>query len=229
MILVTGGTGFIGQRLVSDLTETGTAIRVLTRTPAAATHLPGTAEIRSGNLLDPPSLRAALDGVTTVVHLGASVGVEPTADMFRVNVEGTRNLARAARAQGVASFVHVSSAGIYGNGTTETPHTEAATPAPQSEYERSKFESERALVDLLDGSGIRWTILRPAGVHGPGRAATLAFYRMIQRRRLWIHGPARVIVHPTYVDDVVGAVRLVLDRSDCGGRIFNIAGERAIA
>jgi nucleoside-diphosphate-sugar epimerase len=229
MILITGGTGFIGRKLVAALAETGRAVRVLTRTPAAAAELPHAVGIREGNLLDPRSLHETLEGVTTVVHLGAAVeGSDSTTGAFRVNVDGTRNLALAARSHGVTTLIHCSSAGVYGNGTTEIPHAETAIPAPQSKYERSKFESERALVDALDGSIVRWIILRPTGVHGPGRPATVAMYRMIQRRKLWIHGPARVIVHPTYVDDVVQGVRLVLDRVEMRGEIFNIGGERAI-
>ena len=230
MILVTGGTGFIGRKLVAALAETGGVVRVLTRNPASAADLPAAVEIRKGDLLDPRSFDDALEGVATIIHLGAVVlesGMTP--EMFRVNVEGTRNLARAGRARGITVFIHCSSAGVYGNGTSEIPHAETAPPVPQSDYERSKFESERTLIDALDGSAVRWTILRPTGVHGPGRPATLSFYRMIQRKKVWVHGPARVIVHPTYLDDLVQGIQLVLDRADIAGETFNIGGERAIA
>lgn len=228
MILVTGGTGFIGRRLVTALTDSRLDTRVLTRT-AAPGGFPAGVDIRLGDLLEPGSLDEALDGAQAIVHLGGAVSGDHLAhQMFRANVEGTRNLAMAARARGVSAIVHCSSAGVYGNGTAERPHAETAPPAPLSAYERSKLEGERALVGALADSPVRWTILRPTGVHGPGRAATLDFYRTVQRQRFWLQGPARVLVHPTYVDDVVQAIRLVLDRTDLAGETFNIAGARAL-
>ena len=80
----------------------------------------------------------------------------------------------------------------------------------------------------LADSAVRWTILRPSGIYGPGRAATVALFESVARRRVWLHGPARVVVHPTYVTDLVAAIQLVLERTDLAGEVFNVAGERAL-
>jgi nucleoside-diphosphate-sugar epimerase len=229
MILVTGGTGFVGQRLVRALVARRRPTRILTRAIGPPTAFPTDVDVAVGNLLEAPTLDAALDGVTAIIHLAASMSRKVlAADLFRTNVEGTRRLARAARAHDATAFIHASSAGIYGDGTDEIPHSEEATPAPGTNYERSKLESEMALLATLKDSNVRTVILRPAGVHGPGRPDTLEFYRLVRRKTVWVHGPAHVVVHPTHVDDVVQAILLVLDRRDIGGQTFNIGGERAL-
>jgi nucleoside-diphosphate-sugar epimerase len=125
-------------------------------------------------------------------------------------------------------FVHGSSAGVYGDGDLEAPRTESAPTLARSDYERSKLEAEGVLVREFADSSVQWVILRPTGIHGPGRSATLAFYRDVQRKKIWMHGPARVIVHPTYVDDLVQVILLVLARKDLAGEVFNVGGERSL-
>ncbi len=244
MILVTGATGFIGRAVVRALVGRGAAVRVLSRRPAGAADPPADPTIGAsadptigagveaalGDLREPATLVPALAGVETVVHLGAALarGGTTVETMRAVNVDGTRALARAARAAGVARFIHGSSAGVYGDGRTAAPHAEDAPLAPATPYEVSKRDGEAALREALDGSSVRWTILRPCGVYGPGRHATLEFCREILARRLWIHGPAAVILHPTYVDDVVQSVLSSIDRSAAAGEVINVAGERPI-
>jgi nucleoside-diphosphate-sugar epimerase len=83
------------------------------------------------------------------------------------------------------------------------------------------------MIDALEGQ-VLWTILRPAGMYGPGRAATDAFLRQVERRRIWLHGPAAVIVHPTFVDDVAEAVVAVASRTDLAGQVLNVGGATAL-
>jgi nucleoside-diphosphate-sugar epimerase len=224
VILVTGGTGFVGRALVPALLQDGHRVRLLSRqTPS---RLPPGAETVPGDLLDPASLGPLLDGITAVVHLAAALPKEgvPADRLLAVNVEGTRNLARAAGGRGVGLFVHGSSGGVYGDGADPAPRSESVAPAPGTPYERSKLEGERAAIAELSAAGVPWIVLRPSGIHGPGRTASATFYRQIQQRKVWVHGPARVIVHPTDVTDVVSAARLALRRSDLAGEIFNVAG-----
>jgi len=227
VILVTGGTGFVGRALVPALVGAGHRVRLLSRRPGQPQS---GVEIVAGDLLEPSSLAPALDGVSDVVHLAAALpGEQATADRIRtVNVDGSRNLARAAALAGVGRFIHGSSAGVYGDGEDAIARSETASPTPATVYERSKLEGEHAVTSELDVARTGWIILRPSGVHGPGRAATAAFFRQVARRRIWIHGPARVIVHPTDVVDVVSAILLVLARTDIAGEVFNVAGPEAM-
>jgi nucleoside-diphosphate-sugar epimerase len=231
MVLVTGGTGFIGRALLPELVKRGHRVCVLTRNPASVVEHKRGVEIRRGDVLDPASLSSALVGVTTVVHLAAALpdsGLTP--DLIRrTNVDGTANLARAvSENHRVVQFVHGSSAGVYGDGITPGLRDESTAVAPTTLYEWTKLDAERAVAERLSGSSVSWVILRPSGVHGPGRLSTARFYRQVCRRPLWIHGPATVMVHPTFVQDVVAAVALTVGRLELHGEVLNIAGPRAM-
>ena len=221
MILLTGGTGFVGRHLARQFVADGRQVRVLSRTPPA---LPDTVSWTQGDLTDPASLRVALRDVRTVVHAAAMLAGGPTPDAAfeRVNAGGTKYLASAAREMSVRQFIHISSAAIYGDGTTAAPHLEDDALCPNTPYQRSKLSAERALAASLQGCEVRWTIVRPPDLYGPDRPQTIAFFREVAHRRLWLHGPARVLVHPTHITDLVTAVRLVIDRDDLQGQVINV-------
>jgi len=227
VILVTGGTGFVGRHLVDALAARGDEVRVLTRadrTPARSGVTPIV-----GDLADETSLERAVHGARVVVHLAARLA--PAAGDVRAwydfNVRTSGALAAAAGRAGVERFVHVSSGGVYGDGAEPGPHAEDDVPHPGDPYERSKLAAEQAVLESLASSGASCTILRPAGIYGRGRPSTTAFFDEIRRRRLWLHATPNVIVHPTHVSDVVQACLRLLDRPEVDG-VLNVAGERAL-
>ncbi len=211
MILVSGGTGFVGRHLVRHLVAHGHAVRVLSRSPRPPAAPPG-AEWAAGDLRDPGSLAAPLHGVRAVVHLAAILpaGGRSDADLAALNAGGTEALARAARAAATARFLHVSSAGVYGDNPRPEPLLETDPPAPGNGYERSKLAAERALEGTLSSSDVRWTILRPAGLYGPDRPATAA------------------LVPPTHVDDLVRAIAAALEHDGLAGEVINVGGSRGL-
>jgi len=229
VILVTGGTGFVGRALVPALLEREHRIALLVRRPARLTEK-GNILVRQGDLLDPSSLVAALEGVTTIVHLAAALPDSGLAasEVRRVNVEGSMNLARAAVGCKIVQFVHGSSAGVYGDGTTLGPRDESSPAAPRTVYEQTKLEAERAVVSELAHTSVAWSILRPSGMHGPERLASARFFHRICHQPVWIHGPAITLLHPTYVGDVVTAILRTLGRIDLHAEIINIGGPRAL-
>jgi nucleoside-diphosphate-sugar epimerase len=165
-----------------------------------------------------------------VIHLAARLeGSQDTESLEHVNVEGTGVMAQAARAAGVGRFVHLGSAGVYGSGDTPRPRRETDPPAPATSYEHSKLKAEGRLRAELDGSDTRWVILRSAGVFGPGRPATAQLFRRALARRVWLHGPGLVLIHPTYVEDVVSGLWLALGVEGAAGQVFNLGGERPLA
>lgn len=227
-VLVTGAGGFVGRRLVPALLAGGYRVRALSRRAlpeGLRTH--GVEEVQ-GDLMG--ATDEAVRGATSVIHLAALLGDAAGAAALRaVNVEGTRRLAGAARAAGVGSFIHVSSAGVYGDGEGELPRPESAPLRPATDYERSKLEAEVALREELSGSTVAFVMLRPGGIYGADRPDSRAFVEAIRRRRLWLHGTTRVRLHPTHVDDVVAALLLALTRAaGIRGAVFNVAGERAL-
>lgn len=229
MILLTGGTGFAGRHLVTQFVAEGRRVRVLSRTPGRVA-LPDSVAWARGDLAEPDSLRAALRDVSIVVHAAALLpdARTPASRLEQVNAGGTEALARAAREAGVRRFVHIGSAGVYGDSSSSAPHRESSTPNPGTPYEQSKLSAELALASALDGSEVRWTILRPQGLYGPDRPATADLFRAVARRRFWLHGPARVIVHPTHVADLAAAVRLVMDHDSLRGEVINVGGARPL-
>ncbi|HEY3254156.1 MAG TPA: NAD(P)-dependent oxidoreductase [Polyangiaceae bacterium] len=226
LVLVTGGTGFVGRSLVEGLLARGDRVRVLSRARKAGFGSGSAVETVAAELSDVPALRRAMSDVQAVIHAAAAV-TGPAADLWRTNVTGSRLVAREAKRAGVARFVHLSSAGVYGSGDGR-PFRETDQPRPEDAYACSKLEAEVSIDSELRASDVRWAILRPYGVYGARR---FEFFREVQRRRVWVYGPNTVLVHPTYVEDVVSATLAALDRlplANVHGETFNVAGERAL-
>lgn len=144
MILIAGGTGALGTRLVRVLTERGTPVRVLTRRRARAEHLTGDlVDVAVGDVRDAAAVAAAVAGVDVVVSAVQGVaGVQP-AGVVAVDGDGNRNLLRAASVAGLRRFVLISAVG--------------ASPDSSLELRRMKFAAEQAVVR----AGLPWTVIRP--------------------------------------------------------------------
>ncbi len=171
-VLVTGGTGFIGGPLVRALVGRGEKVRVLLRPHSPRGGLAGLDyEEALGDLGDAASVARALAGIRDVFHLAAAVRLDPFAEekLRRVNVEGTRTVARAAREAGVQRFVHVSSSAAVGQGSLAQPSDEEH-PFDASElgpYFRTKRAAEEALREEV-GRGLAAVIVNPSNVVGRG-------------------------------------------------------------
>ena len=141
--LITGGTGFIGERLLAQLSVRGETVRVLCRNPQPAPQSAGAQPERfAGNVLDPCSIAHAMEGCDRVYHLaGYAHGWSRTpATYFTVNVEGTRNILEAARKAGVRKVVCTSTVMTIGpsNGSPSSESTLRRVPM-LTVYEQSKI------------------------------------------------------------------------------------------
>lgn len=203
--LVTGGSGFVGGRVVARLVARGRGVRALVRSDAAAEAVAALgAEPVRGDVLDPRSLAAAMRGCEAVYHVAGENELCPreAAELFRVNVEGTRRVAEAAAEAGVRRLVHTSSAATLGE-----PHGAVAAEDTRhrgwflSAYERSKYEAEREALATGRTTRLEVVVVNPASVHGPGRVGGTA-------RLLLRYLNARV--HP-----VVDTRLSVIDADDC--------------
>jgi dihydroflavonol-4-reductase len=174
-VLVTGGTGVVGRPLVERLVAEGAELRALARSEAAAAALRelGAEPVR-GDVLDPDALAASMRGCELVYHAAGynAFCLRDPSPMFEVNVRGSENIVRAAAQADVARVVYTSSAATLGErkgtiGSEDSPHRGSFL----SDYERSKFEAERAVLAAAEETGAAVVCVNPASVQGPGRAS----------------------------------------------------------
>ena len=208
-ILVTGATGFVGPKIVHALRAQDRDVRVLVRRPERASQLAGWgAELATGDMTDAASLRAALDGVTHVVHLVAIIQGRP-ADFHRVMTEGTRSLVAAAKEQGVERFVLMSALG-----TSDT----SAQAVP---YYAAKWAQEQELV----GSGLTYTIFRPSFVFGRDGGALPLFLKQVKLSPVvTVIGQGLQRSQPIWVDDVATYFARGVDLPEAANRVFELGG-----
>lgn len=159
-IAITGGTGFVGSRLIALAIEAGHVVRALTRREQAErAHL----EWVGGDLGDTVALARLCDGADAVIHVAGVVNA-PSRDGFAVgNIHGTRNMLAAAEGAGVRRFVHVSSL--------------AAREPGMSDYGWSKAEAER----LVEESLLDTAMVRPPAIYGPGDMEMLELFKLAKR------------------------------------------------
>jgi dihydroflavonol-4-reductase len=173
-VLVTGGTGYIGRAILERLLADRAAVKALARSETSARALAESgAEPVRGDVRDLEALASAMEGCELVYHAAGANAfcVRDPSPMFEVNVRGSENVVRAAARAGVERLVYTSSAATLGErkgtvGNEQSSHRGWFL----SNYERSKFEAERAVRAAADETGVEVVCLNPASVQGPGRA-----------------------------------------------------------
>jgi len=201
--VITGGTGFIGWNLCESLRDSGWEVRAVVR-PSSLNALPEGVQ-RVDCELDEEAMAAVCEGATMVYHLAGLTRAVDYESFVRVNVEGARQAALAARRSG-AFFLLVSSQAAAGPGTPQHPRRESDEPAPLSQYGRSKLAGELAVAEI---EGLRYAIVRPPGVYGPRDRDFLALFRGGKRGLCPILGDADTAYTLIHVADLVAAMRAV--------------------
>jgi len=181
--LVTGGGGFIGGHLVVGLAQAGAGVRAMCRYTSRGdrgtlTWFPeaetAPVEVVYGDLRDPESVRAAMDGIEVVFHLGAQIAIPYSLlhprDFFATNVGGTLNVAQAARDAGIGRLVHLSSSEVYGE-AAGWPITERHPLAPRSPYAASKASADMLVQSFHSSFDLPVAIARPFNTYGPHQSA----------------------------------------------------------
>jgi uncharacterized protein YbjT (DUF2867 family) len=207
-ILVTGGTGFVGSRIVHALRAEGRDVRALVRRPERGAHLASLGvELATGDVTDPASLAAAADGCTHVVHLVAILKGKPH-DFERVMTRGTQNVIAAAKGAGIERFVLMSALG-----TTVT--TKDVVP-----YFGAKFAMEQDTIM----SGLEYTIFRPSFVFGRGGALATFVKQVKYSPIVTVIGSGKQRVQPIWIDDVAEHFARALDTPAAANKTFEIGG-----
>src|SRR5262245_34060209 len=183
-VFLTGGTGFLGSRVCRVLQHRQHAVSCLTR---SAGRLPPGVEPVRADLLEPAGYREALRRADVVVHLAAATGKASERDHFRVNAEGTEALVEECRRAGVARLLFTSSIAV------RFPDIRSYA------YARAKTRAE----DAIRASGLRFTIVRPTIVLGPGSPTQAGLERLALLPVVLVFGDGRARVQPIFVDDLV--------------------------
>jgi NADH dehydrogenase len=208
-VLVTGGTGFVGPQVVRAVAASGHDVRALVRSPdsKAATALAASGcELVPGDVTDPESVRAAVEGCDAVVHLVAIIKGS-RADFERIMKQGTRNTVAAGKEAGVGRFVLMSALGTSERTKTLTPYYEA------------KWDEEQAVKE----SGLEHVILRPSFVFGPDGGTLEIFMRQVR----WL--PVVPVVgtrklQPIWVEDVAAFAAAALTAPGAANRTLDLVG-----
>lgn len=206
-ILVTGGTGVIGEGAIPELIARGHEVRLLSRhADEDARQWPGV-EPFPGNVADASTLAGAAEGCEAVLHVAGIAAEDPPNVTFEsVNVNGTRNIIEETQRANVRRFVVVSSLGA---------------DRGASEYHQSKLAAE----DLVRESELDWTIIRPGNVFGPGDEVISRILKMVRAL------PAVPVIdsgdqefQPIWHEDLAKVLVSTVERSDLQGQTLEAAG-----
>lgn len=210
MLLITGGTGFIGSRLVQKLIQSDQDIRILLRPQKKNPRLPKSValEIAVSSLQDTRSLRAAMKNVRTVFHFATAEHQLPTADYEGVDVKGTENLVEAALDAGVEQILFLSRVGAEKNSSFTV------------------LKAKALAEETIRTCGISFTILRLTDVFGIQDHFTNSLKTAILNSPLIlpIPGDGKVNLQPLWIEDLISCIRLIYDEKIFTNRTYEIGG-----
>jgi uncharacterized protein YbjT (DUF2867 family) len=210
MVLITGSTGFIGKGLLKQLVEMGIDVRILLKPSSQSPNLPrGIAfDVAISSSSDLRGIRAALNGVRTVIHLASDEryglrGYDPEREIL-----GTRNLAEASAETGIQRFIYLSHLGV--NLTSAYPVL------------RTKAMEE----EVIRKSGVPFTIIRSSVVYGPEDHFTTSIARQLSLLPIiyLLPGNGDTLIQPLWVNDLTTALSWTLDDSATLGQTYEIGG-----
>ncbi|MCZ6820167.1 MAG: NAD-dependent epimerase/dehydratase family protein [Calditrichaeota bacterium] len=226
-ILVTGGTGFIGGRLVERLVmDHGASVRVLVRNFSKASRigrLP--VEMIPGDLLKQTEIKTAVKGCDYIFHC-AVAGFESSEEKQKhVNVDGTKHLMEAAQKDGVKRVVYVSTAMVYGF-PPEGDLDESTPRRPDTDiYSLTKTEAENLVMEYARVHSVPAVVLQPTNVYGPyAMAWTLNPLWQLKNKRVILVNGGDGLCNAVYVDDLVSAMLLSAIEKKAIGEAFLISG-----
>ncbi len=224
--LVTGGGGFIGGAVLKGLLKRGAEVRSFSRSRYPSLEALGVDALQ-GDLADASAVMGAIEGCDVVFHVGAKAGLwGPSAEYYRANVEGTKNVLSACRRHGVERLIFTSSPSVVFDGK-DAEGIDESVPYPDrfdSDYSRTKALAEEMVLTASDAS-LKTVALRPHLVWGPGDNHIVP--RIVARGRAGLLrriGSHDKLVDTTYIDDAAEAHILAAENMDrAAGKAYFIS------
>ena len=213
MMLITGGTGFVGSHLIKRLIDEGHKVRCVIREGSKKIdRIKGLgAEIVHGDVTDADSLIDACKGIDTIIHLVGIIQEEKGMTFQSIHVDGTRNLVNAAKKNNVRLFYYQSANGADKDGKTA--------------YYKTKAEAE----EIVKASGMDYIIFRPSLIYGDGDQFVLRLKKIIHDAPVIpIIGSGESLLQPIFIDDLVACLIKAITTPQLKNRIFCIAGPEQI-
>ena len=227
-VLVTGTGGFLGAHVAERLLERGHSVQALVRRENVPRWLADRgASLVIGDLTDAESRRAACRGCDVVVHAAGLVTevAVPDAEYFRVNVEGSDALARAAAAAGARRFVFVGSTAVHRPNSGRALDADTALEPGGDTYAQSKAEAERRLAAASAETGLDLVVVRPSRIYGERDASLARVFRAIDRRRFLLVGACDAEVDFVHARDVAAALEAAMSR---GRGVYLVGGPERV-
>ena len=221
--LVTGATGFTGSVLVRKLVSQGVEVVAIARTTSNITafdDLPIT--WIQGDVFDEELIERAIKGVNYVFHMVTPFREAKLLDIgyHQVHVLSTQLLAKAAlKEPNFQRFIHVSTIGVHGHIETP-PANENYRMKPGDIYQETKQEAELWIRDFSDKEGLPLSVVRPAGIYGPGDKRLLKIFKMVARKWILLIGDGSNLYHFIHVDDLTDFMFLVATHPKAKGEVF---------
>ncbi len=210
MILVIGGTGFIGRNLIKALVDSGKHVRILLKPSANSPSFPIgiPVEVAVSSLTDQRGVRAALKDVTEIFHLAGAERKGGHGDLNQVDVEGTSTLIQAVTASRVKRIYFLSHHG--------------AARASAYPVLKAKAIAEQWIIN----SGVPYTIIRTGSVFGPGDQFTVPLAKLIKLFPFLflMPGKGHVLLQPLWIDDLINVLLLMMEDPKAINRIYSIGG-----
>jgi nucleoside-diphosphate-sugar epimerase len=210
MLLITGGTGFIGSRFAQKLIQSDHAVRILLRPQKSSPRLPRNVslEIAVSSLQDQRSLRAALKNVKTIFHFATAEHHLPVADYESVDIQGTKNLMEAAKDAGVEQVLFLSRVG-----------------AEQKSF-YPVLKSKALAEEIIRSSDIPYSIIRLTEVFGNNDHFTSQIQAAIQHSPLIIPipGDGKINLQPLWIEDLLTCLMLIYEENIFDNRTYEIGG-----
>ena len=211
LIAVTGGTGFVGRAVVSELLHQGHRVRILAR--KAPLEPPGdNLAFYKGSVVTGEGLEPFVKGTDAVVHLVGIIKEDGSNTFEAVHYQGTINVLEAAASQDVRRYVHMSALGTRENAV--------------SAYHRTKWAGE----DAVRSSDLTWTIFRPSVIFGPGDAFVNMLADIMRKTPVMpVVGGGKNLMQPVAIKDVAASFRIAVESSDHGLKTYELGGPDIIS